>query len=82
MIYAGTVQYRVMSGLFFFFFFFSQLTEQNRQTLFQPVAGNVNIYPVDLIYTNRNKGRQGKQAGRSILWLYVRLERVRTKADG
>lgn len=55
MIYAGNVQYRVMSGPFF-----SRLTGQNRQTLFQPVAGNVNIYPVDLIHTNRTKGRQAE----------------------
>ena len=37
-----------------------RLTGQNRQTLFQPVAGNVNIYPVDLIHTNRTKGRQAE----------------------
>lgn len=54
MIYAGNVQYRVMSGPLFL----SRLTGQNRQTLLQPVVGNVNIYPVDLIHTNRRKGRQ------------------------
>lgn len=53
MIYATNVQYRLMSAPPP-----SGLTGQNRQTLFQPVAGNVNIYPVNLIHTNRTKGRQ------------------------